>query len=65
MNRRYRRILKEVMADAHPASYLDIAMMPVGGEREEFLALYRATASAQAFVKKRQEIEARRGRQRA
>ncbi len=62
MHRRYRRILAEVMTDADPAAYRDIAMTPVDSDEEATLSLFTATDAAQSFVRRRREMSERRER---
>jgi hypothetical protein len=62
MNRRYRRILAEVMADPSPEDYSDTAMSPVTEAEEQTLDLFTVTVSAQRFVEKRRAMAARRNR---
>lgn len=60
MHRRYRAILEKVLADPNPSAYNDIAMTPDTEGEEDALELLSATTSAQAFVRKRREMTARR-----
>lgn len=60
MHRHYRGILAKVLADPNPDAYKDVAMTPDAEAPQESLELLSATPSAQAFVKKRQEMAARR-----
>ncbi len=60
MNRRYKRILAEVEADANPDAYTDIAMTPVEESEEDRLELFTVTVSAQQFVEKRRSMKERR-----
>ncbi len=60
MNRHYKRILAEVMADPRPLDYRDLAIMPVSEGDETSLAIFTATDSARTFVRKRRELTARR-----
>jgi len=60
MNRRYRRILAEVMADPSPEDYNDTAISPVTEAEEQTLDLFTVTVSAQRFVEKRRAMAARR-----
>jgi radical SAM superfamily enzyme YgiQ (UPF0313 family) len=62
MHRRYKRILAQVEAEPHPLEDSDIAMTPVEAGEEERLALYTATASAQAFVRRRRQRAAGRAK---
>ncbi len=62
MHRRYRRILAEVMTDADPAAYRDVAMTPVDPDEESTLSLFTATDAAQSFVRRRREMSERRER---
>jgi radical SAM superfamily enzyme YgiQ (UPF0313 family) len=65
MNRRYRRILDEVMSDPDTEAFRDLAMEPVTQGEESRLALFTATLSAQEFVAKRRALAARREKSRA
>jgi radical SAM superfamily enzyme YgiQ (UPF0313 family) len=55
--RRYKRILKQVLADPNAENYTDIAMTPVEEGEEEHLEIFTATVSAQEFVKKRRALD--------